>query len=79
MTLAAVWVGCNYQNENFKIGSQTKGRGTVIFLRVLSALIQATYYCVPHKHYHTSRLISAFLEYEQTKGAVKLHPAQKHR
>lgn len=51
MTRATVWEGCNYQNENFQMGSLIKGRGTVIFLRALSALIQAMYYSVTHKHY----------------------------
>lgn len=51
MTRATIWEGCNYQNENFQMGSLIKGRGTVIFLRALSALIQAMYYCVTHKNY----------------------------
>lgn len=50
MTRATIWEGCNYQNENFQMGSLIKGRGTVIFLRTLSALIQAMYYGVTHKH-----------------------------
>ena len=68
MTTATIWEGCNYQNENFQMGSLIKGRGTVIFLRALSALIQAMYYCVPHHYYHTTRLSYASLGWEQTKG-----------
>lgn len=81
MTTATIWEGCNYQNENFQMGSLIKGRGTVIFLRALSALIQAMYSCVPRKHYHTTRLSCASLGWEQTEGArgcEALHPAQKH-
>lgn len=33
------------------MGSLIKGRGTVIFLRALSALIQAMYYHVTQQHY----------------------------
>lgn len=79
MTTAPIWEGCNYQNENFQIGSLIKGRGTVIFLRPLSALIQAMYCRVPHKHFHPTRLSGASLGWEHTQGArgwETLHPTQ---
>jgi len=56
MTTATIWEGCNYQNENFQMGSLIKGRGTVIFLGVLSAPTQAMHYLVPHKHNSATRL-----------------------
>lgn len=74
--MATIREGCNYQNENFQMESLIKGRGTVLFLRALSALIQAMYYCVPHKHYHTTRLTSYTLPWggsrPRERGVVKL-------
>lgn len=67
MTVAAIWKGCNYQNGNFPMGSQTKGRRIVIFPGAPTALIQAMCYHIPHKHYHIARLRCASLEWEKTK------------
>lgn len=68
MTPAMIWEGCNYQNENFQMGSLIKGRGTVIFLRALSAPIQAMHYCVPHERDNAAWLSCASMGWQQTEG-----------
>lgn len=68
MTPAMIWEGCNYQNENFQMGSLIKGRGTVIFLRALSAPIQAMHYRVPHEHDNAAWLSCASMGWQQTEG-----------